>query len=263
MRIAEDAISCALLQSGFPTKWWAEAGDHATLSACFSLRGADGKTPFERKFDKPFTGVIWPFGAAIKYRATPPEIKAHHPFSPKQQDGLFFGWDVDPGGAFHGNYNIMRLDDFESEKGNITPHMFVIKEVTLPETVRFPLREVKDKLWLESINPAVTDEALSIMPHRKSEFDAPDPPKEGEPSALLPSSTLLEPGPKPWEEADYYARLLEQISPTRKYAGTTRPPYIPGEVWNGLMSVKEKELARREYQKQLDAKGRASADASS
>ena len=112
---------------------------------------------------------------------------------------MFFGWHFDPGAVFHGDYRVMRLADFETDDADVTPHVYRVKEVTLPNTVRFPFREIKDKLWLSDINPSVTDPVASVTRRERMEFDAPDEETEVAPKPpLIPADVLsLESTAKP------------------------------------------------------------------
>ena len=67
VRRVKEGTSAALLQSGLDEKWWADS----TECYCF-LRNiqdllSDGKTPYHRRFGKPFNGPVIPFGAMLEY----------------------------------------------------------------------------------------------------------------------------------------------------------------------------------------------------
>ena len=63
----KEGTSAVLLQSGLNESWWADSME------CFSfLRNiqdllSGGKTPYERRFGKPFNGPITPFGLLVEY----------------------------------------------------------------------------------------------------------------------------------------------------------------------------------------------------
>ena len=84
VRRVKEGTSAVLLQSGLDEKLWADSME------CFSyLRNIQDllsalKTPFERRFGKPFKGPIVPFGSLVEY----------HPITAKDSQELN-GW---PGG---------------------------------------------------------------------------------------------------------------------------------------------------------------------
>ena len=67
VRRVKEGTSAVLLQSGLNENWWADSME------CFScLRNvqdllSDGKTPYERRFGKPFKGPIIPFDSLVEY----------------------------------------------------------------------------------------------------------------------------------------------------------------------------------------------------
>ena len=77
-RRVKEGTSAVLLQSGLNESWWADSME------CFKyLRNvtdllSDGKTPYERRFGKPFEGPIIPFGSLVEY----------HPITAKDQSRI-------------------------------------------------------------------------------------------------------------------------------------------------------------------------------
>ena len=67
VRRVKESTTAVLLQSGLNENWWADSME------CYSyLRNiqdllSDGKTPYERRFGKPFNGPIIPFGSLVEY----------------------------------------------------------------------------------------------------------------------------------------------------------------------------------------------------
>ena len=87
VRRVKEGTSAELLQSGLNENWWADSME------CFSfLRNvtdllSDGKTPYERRFGKPFKGPIIPFVSLVEY----------YPISAKDQSTIHeFGMQVFP-----------------------------------------------------------------------------------------------------------------------------------------------------------------------
>ena len=67
VRRVKEGTFAVLLQSGLNENWWADS-----MECCTYLRNiqdllSDGKTPYERRFGKPFKGPIIPFGSLVEY----------------------------------------------------------------------------------------------------------------------------------------------------------------------------------------------------
>ena len=67
VRRVKKGTSAVLLQSGLNDNWWADS-----LECYTKLRNGtdllpDGKTPYERRFGKPFNGPIIPSGSLVEY----------------------------------------------------------------------------------------------------------------------------------------------------------------------------------------------------
>ena len=93
MRRVEEGTSAVLLQSGLDEKWWADSMEFYIYLRNVTDSLSDWKTPYERRFRKPFTGPIIPFGSLVEY----------HPITAKGQSrihqvgknvllGLFLGY---------------------------------------------------------------------------------------------------------------------------------------------------------------------------
>ena len=75
MRRVKEGTSAVLLQSGLNESWWADSvGCYTYLRNVTDLL-SDGKTPYERRFGRPFKGPIIPFGSLVEYHVnTTPEM---------------------------------------------------------------------------------------------------------------------------------------------------------------------------------------------
>ena len=67
VRRVKEGTSAVLLRSGLDEEWWADS-----MECCTYLRNiqdllSDGKTPYERRFGKPFKGPVIPFGSLVEY----------------------------------------------------------------------------------------------------------------------------------------------------------------------------------------------------
>ena len=66
-RRVNERTSAVLLQSGLDNEWWTDS-----MECCCHLRNiqdllSDGKTPYERRFGRPFNGPVIQFGAMVEY----------------------------------------------------------------------------------------------------------------------------------------------------------------------------------------------------
>ena len=75
----------------------------------------DGKTPYERRFGKPFEGPIVPFGSLVEYHPiTAKDQSRIHKFGKKVLFGMFFGYALYAGEIWKGEALIADLVDLET-----------------------------------------------------------------------------------------------------------------------------------------------------
>ena len=74
----KEGTSAVLLQSGLNESWWADSMECYTYLRNVTDFLSDGKTPYERRFGKPFEGPIIPFGSLVEY----------HPITAKDQSRI-------------------------------------------------------------------------------------------------------------------------------------------------------------------------------
>ena len=92
-RSVKEGTSGVLLQSALDEKWWADSMECYTHLRNIQYLVSDGKTPYERRFGKPFTGPIIPFGAMVEYHPISAEdLSRLHQFRPKVLPGIFLGY---------------------------------------------------------------------------------------------------------------------------------------------------------------------------
>ena len=76
---------------------------------------SDGKTPYERRFGKPFEGPIIPFGSLVEYRPiTAKDQSRIHQFGKKVLPGLFVGYGLYAGGIWKGDVLVADLEELET-----------------------------------------------------------------------------------------------------------------------------------------------------
>ena len=63
----KEGTSAVLLQSGLDENWWADSTECHTYQRNVQDLFSDGKTPYERRFGKPFKGPIIPFDSLVEY----------------------------------------------------------------------------------------------------------------------------------------------------------------------------------------------------
>ena len=101
-------------QSGLDEKWWADSME------CFSyLRNiqdllSDGKTPYGRRFGKPFEGPIIPFGSLVEYYPTSAKDQSRlHQFGKKVLPLLFLGYALYAGRIWKGDMMVADIEELE------------------------------------------------------------------------------------------------------------------------------------------------------
>ena len=92
VRRGKEGTSVVLLQSGLDNEWWADSMECYTYLRNVTDLLSDGKTPYERRFGKPFKGPITPFGSLVEYHPITAKDKSRiHQFGKKVLPGLFLG----------------------------------------------------------------------------------------------------------------------------------------------------------------------------
>ena len=92
VRRVKEGTSAVLLQSGLNESWWADSMECYTYVRNVTDLLSDGKTPYERRFGKPFEGPIIPFGSLVEYHPiTAKDQSRIHQFGKIVLPGLFLG----------------------------------------------------------------------------------------------------------------------------------------------------------------------------
>ena len=93
VRRVKEGTSAVLLRSGLNENWWAVSMECYTYLRYVTDLLSDGKTPYERRFGKPFNGPIIPFGSLVEYYPTTAKDQSRiHQFGKKVLPGLFLGY---------------------------------------------------------------------------------------------------------------------------------------------------------------------------
>ena len=78
VRREKEGTSAVLLQSGLNESWWADSLECYTYLRNVTDLLSDGKTPYERRFGKPFGRPVIPCGSLVEY----------HPITAKDQSRI-------------------------------------------------------------------------------------------------------------------------------------------------------------------------------
>ena len=89
----KEGTSAVLLQSGLNESWSSDSMECYTYLRNVTDLLSDGKTPYERRFGKPFEGPVIPFGSLVEYHPiTAKDQSRIHQFGKKVLPGLFLGY---------------------------------------------------------------------------------------------------------------------------------------------------------------------------
>ena len=99
---------------------------------------SDGKTPYERRFGKPFEGPVIPFGSLVEYHPTSSKDQSRiRQFGKKVLPGLFLGHALYAGRIWKGDVLVADLEELETmDASEIYSKRLNAKEVIFPQTRR-------------------------------------------------------------------------------------------------------------------------------
>ena len=155
VRWTKEATRCNLRQARLPHKWWTFAARHAAFARDVWRKGTDGQTAYERKHGvSSFTGKMVPFGMGIQFRATKPNRDKLLEFDARAVDGIFLGWDLQPGMSFKGDYVVAAWSDFQALGLDAKVPVHVVREIVVLESVTFPIADAERAMGLRLPLPA-------------------------------------------------------------------------------------------------------------
>ena len=141
VRREKEGTSAVLLQSGLNESWWADSMECYTYLRNVTDTDvlSDGKTPYERRFGKPFEGPVIPFGSLVEYHPiTAKDQSRIHQFGKKVLPGLFLGYALYAGGIWKGDVLIADLEELETmDASEINSKRLNAKEVIFPKEGEF------------------------------------------------------------------------------------------------------------------------------
>ena len=115
VRRVKEGTSAVLLQSGLNENWWTDSMECNTYLRNVQDLLSDGKTPYERRFGKPFKGPIIPFGSLVEYHPiTAKDQSRIHQFGKKVLPGLFLGYALYAEGIWKGDVLIADPEELET-----------------------------------------------------------------------------------------------------------------------------------------------------
>ena len=114
---------------------WNEKPVCETSQICYLM----GKTPYERRFGKPFKGPIIQFGSLVEYHSiTAKDQSRIHQFGKKVLPGLFLGYALYAGGIWKGDVLVADLEELETmDASEICSRRLNAKEVIFPKQGEF------------------------------------------------------------------------------------------------------------------------------
>ena len=139
VRRVKEGTSAVLLQSGLIESWWADSMECYIYLRNVTDLLSDGKTPYERRFGKPFKGSIIPFGSLVEYHPiTAKDQSRIHQFGKKVLPGLFLGYALYAGRIWKGDVLIADIEELETmDASEIYSKRLNAKEVIFPKQGEF------------------------------------------------------------------------------------------------------------------------------
>ena len=106
VRRIKEGTSAALFQSGLDEKWWADSMECYCYLRNIQDLLSGVKTPYERRFGKPFNGPVIPLGTKVEnHHISAKDLSRLHQFGPKVLRGVFFGYVLSGGGNLERRHN--------------------------------------------------------------------------------------------------------------------------------------------------------------
>ena len=151
VRRVKEGTSAVLLQSGLDENWCADCMESFTHLRNIQDLLSDGKTPYERRFGKPFKGPIIPFGSLVEYYPISAKDQSRiNQFGKKVLPGLFLGYALYAGGIWKGDILVADIEELETmDASEIYSKRLDAKEVIFPKEngiFIFPLADGRIKL---------------------------------------------------------------------------------------------------------------------
>ena len=145
VRRVKEGTSAVLLQSGLDNEW-ADSTECCCYHRNIQDLLSDGKTPYERRFGKPFNGPIILFGAMVEYHPiSAKNFSRLHQFGSEALPGKFLGYVLYADGIWIGDIMVADIEELEEmDASELHARRLNAKEVSTPmkgETFIFPVAE--------------------------------------------------------------------------------------------------------------------------
>ena len=115
VRGVKEGTSAVLSQSGLDQNWWADSMECYTYLRNVQDLLSDGKTPYERRFGKPFKGPIIPSGSLVEYCPISAKDQSRiHQLGKKVLPELFLGYALYAGGSWKGDILVADVEEVET-----------------------------------------------------------------------------------------------------------------------------------------------------
>ena len=159
----KEGTSAVLLQSGLDENWWADSMECYTFLRNVQDLLSDGKTPYERRFGKPFKGPIIPFHSLVEYYLISAKDQSRvHQFGKKVLPGLFLGYALYSERIWKGDILVADVEELETmDAWEIYSKRLNAKEVTFPkENGKFIFPAADGRITLSGRDQELTTSTL-------------------------------------------------------------------------------------------------------
>ena len=110
----KEGTSAVLLQSGLGNERWADSIECYCYLRNIEDFLSDEKTPYERRFGRPFNGPVIPFGATVEYHLiSRKDLSRLYHFGQKVLPGIFLGYALYAVGIWKGDIMVADIEELE------------------------------------------------------------------------------------------------------------------------------------------------------
>ena len=239
------AARTSLLHSGLPVSYWDYAVSHAATAISISRVGSDKLTPWQRKHNSVFPGLLIPFGACV---TVVPTHKSHK-FSPAGEQALFLQYDLAPGMKFS-TYSVMLLSDYIAGKH----HVFKTRDIKIPASEwHFPLKSLQDEAIKNKYvsEQLLKNQGIGVLLFAEADKSDPTetPTEEQAPAEPAQADEFVQPvAPPPAADAEETGGI-NTWAPRKN---SSRPPHIHPNFWR-MYGPAQRQAEALRYQESLKA----------
>ena len=113
VRRIKERTSAVLMQSGLDEEWWADSKECYCYLRNIQDLLSDGKSPYERRFGRPFNGPTIQFVAMVEnHLISAKDISRPTQFGPKVLPCIFLGCVLYAGRIWQGNIMVADIEEF-------------------------------------------------------------------------------------------------------------------------------------------------------